>query len=292
MASQGAIQSSNWFSNEAATPHNSNKSLSGTSSTRGRGPHRVDALATISSEENDDYLYGGSSTIAFVRQVASSSGIGDDGGLSPTHQRFDPQAPLQDRGATPLVPLDVSMGKNENLAMLPFRRHADDFLQCFWEFVHPLFPVLHKPSFMKHYDNLWLPNSAPLFGEAEVIFTSSLNLAFALGCQLSSYVPPIQKSSVANEFYKKSKHVLLYEILGSTSISVVQWLLLSGIYLQSTSHASHCWNSIGLAIRLAQGMGLHHEGGGRKADSQVDREMKRRVWHTCVVLDRYVCQTV
>ncbi|KAK1239806.1 hypothetical protein MKX08_007248 [Trichoderma sp. CBMAI-0020] len=88
-----------------------------------------------------------------------------------------------------------------------------------------------------------------------------------------------------------SRQVLLYDILGTTSVSVVQWLLLSGVYLQSTKYASHCWNSIGLAIRLAQSLGLHLEHPGPKSEGQLNREMRRRIWHTCVVLDRLLAMT-
>ena len=82
------------------------------------------------------------------------------------------------------------------------------------------------------------------------------------------------------------RHLLLFEVLDSTSLSLVQMLCLTGVYLQSTQHANRCWNSVGLAIRVAQSLGLHlNEVGGRKIP-QLEREMRRRVWHTCVVLDR------
>lgn len=283
---QPSNEVSSWTHNEAPVTSNHGSAPGNVSSTYSQGPQHVDALATISSEDNDNCLYGESSTIAFVRQVAQSTRTDDPTRLLSDRERQTAVNTAHNDTPIGLLPLDVSLGKNENLAVLPLRRSADDFLHCFWEFVHPLFPLLHKTTFTEQYEKLWLPDSPPMSNEAEVLFMSNLNLIFALGCQFSNRVPPTEKVSAASEFYKKSRHVLLYDILGSTSMPVVQWLLLSGVYLQSTSRASHCWNSIGLAIRLAQGLGLHVEHSEGKSESQLNREMRRRIWHTCLVLDR------
>lgn len=175
------------------------------------------------------------------------------------------------------------------------RRQADNFLLCYWEFVHPLFPVLHRPTFLRAYERLWVDNAdtQPEFAtEAEeATFTSTLNLVFAIGCKFSSLVDAAQKSSVADNFYQRSRQAYPFDILDSTSISLVQMLVLTGVYLQSTEYASRCWNSVGLAIRMAMSLGLHVDNSARKAGSQVEREMRRRIWHTCVNLDRLLAMT-
>jgi hypothetical protein len=242
----------------------------------------VDALATVDPEDHiDDGLhYGGSSTIAFLREVKQS------GQSEPTTlHRGDSDAAISSWPASELHPLNLGLGRETGISALPMRRNADDYLYCFWEFVHPLFPMIHRPTFKSKYERLWR-SSYTSHSDDDVLFKPMLNLVFALGCKFSSLVPIDQKTRTANEFYEKSRSVLLYDILGSTSPAVVQWLLLSGVYFQSTSHASHCWNSIGLAIRLAQSLGMHLEHTGRKPENQLNREMKRRIWHTCVVLDR------
>jgi hypothetical protein len=168
------------------------------------------------------------------------------------------------------------------------RRHTDDYVKCFWEFVHPLFPMLHKPTFMTTYEKVWATTGLR-HSDEDVLFLPTLNLVLALGCKFSTLVPADAKARVSEDFYQRSRTVLLYDVLGSTSIGVVQWLLLSGVYFQSTRYANHCWSSIGLAIRLAQSLGLHLENPGTKRPSnQLDREMKRRIWHTCLALDRSV----
>lgn len=48
------------------------------------------------------------------------------------------------------------LSHSDGLAVLPRRRQGDNFLLCYWEFIHPLFPVLHKPAFTRKYEALWV----------------------------------------------------------------------------------------------------------------------------------------
>lgn len=169
---------------------------------------------------------------------------------------------------------------------LPLRRNADNYLHCFWTFVHPSFPILHRPSFTSRYETLWNQKSSAADSGENVTFIPTLNLVFALGCQFSDLVPAERKPKAATAFYRRSRSLLHYDVLGSTKVTVIQWLLLSVVYLQSTSLATNCWTSLGLAVRLAQNIGLHLEPKDHKVECQADREMRRRVWHTCVMLDR------
>ena len=253
-------------------------------------PYQGDALATVNSAKDDDCLYGGSSTIAFVQQFADSEKTGETA-LPIQHQHSSAvwnAAQLDSRVSVPNP--KIILERNENASVYPARKKADDFLHCFWEFIHPVFPVIHKTSFVAEYEKLWSSEDTGQQADAdtdveEVVFTSNLNLIFALGCQFSKRIPAAQKRSAANEFYQRSRHLFLFDILDSKSISLVQMLLLTGIYLQSTPHANRCWNSIGLAIRVAQSQGLHLDYTGQRSETQLACQMRRRVWHTCVILD-------
>lgn len=60
----------------------------------------------------------------------------------------------------------------------------------------------------------------------------------------------------------------------------------------STAYAENwlrCWILLGTAIRVAQSLGLHVEDEATRrkpAHSQIEREMRRRTWHSLYVLDR------
>lgn len=239
----------------------------------------------ISPEQADSCLYGESSTIAFLRQVERTGGSGE-GYTSNSKSTVGSHRSSTDNQSALLLPLKPS--QESDLAFLPIRYRSDTFLACYWDFVHPLFPLLEKTSFVAKYEQIWLPHGSQSTNVEDTVFLSNLNLALALGCQFCNDIDPNERLAMANQFYERSQHLLVYDILGSTSPSVVQWLLLTAVYCQSTKHASRCWNSVGLAIRLAQSLGLHTETPTQSAGSQRDVEMRRKIWHTCVVLDRFV----
>jgi hypothetical protein len=140
---------------------------------------------------------------------------------------------------------------------------------------------------------LWAPDSERDLGilstDAEdAVFLSTLNIVFAIGCQFSDMIAPARRVSLAEQFYQQSRKLVAVDALDSTSLAVVQMLLLTGVYLQSTKYASRCWNIVGLAIRNAQGLGLHLEQTRLTSRNQIKRETRRRIWHSCVILDRYV----
>jgi hypothetical protein len=239
-----------------------------------------DGLATFPGG-SDQAAYGPSSTIAFLRHVIAKGSRPASGAVTPNGSpriaRSVPQRPA------PVRPVESGQ------AVLPLRRNADDFLACYWEFAHPVFPLLHKTSFVNQYEHVWASSREDRVGTddiEEALFMAILNLVFALGCKYSTLVHSSQKSSIADEFYQRTRVLSEFSILDSTSVATVQLLALSGVYLQSTQYASRCWNSVGLAIRAAQSLGLHTESKGVKAASQLKSEMRRRIWHTCVSLDR------
>ena len=177
---------------------------------------------------------------------------------------------------------------------LPERHVADDLLANFWENVHPIFPVLHRPSMTDCYDQLWVANRGQkpelrYGGYSKPILHATLNILLAIGCQYSNTFAPQRRISMSDLFYQRSKKLISFDELDTSSLSIVQLLLLTGIYLQSTTYLDRCWNTIGLALRIAQGLGLHIDKRISATESQKQREMRRRVWYICVMMDRYTC---
>ncbi|QSZ28565.1 hypothetical protein DSL72_003063 [Monilinia vaccinii-corymbosi] len=259
-------------------------SSSTTSTGNAHSPGNVGGLAMVSEIETQDSLYGGSSTIALVSEVREAAAEQS----ASNNYRQPVQHPPQPIG-------DVEILHNQDVAnfILPQRQQADEFLHCYWEFVHPVFPLLDLQSFNASYEKLWLSSPGKcLDGDelSETIFHATLNLVFALGCQYSSEVPPHRKSSYADDLYQRSRRLLNFEILDALHLSLVQLFLLTGVYLQSTEHANRCWNVVGLAVRTAQGLGLNTENHSHR-NSQLSIEIRRRVWYSCILLDRLLAMT-
>lgn len=191
---------------------------------------------------------------------------------------------------------------------VPMRAEADKLVDSYWVWVHSLYPFPHMPSFHARYRSIWQPakdqqsnggdfqsqNPTDYYdGVSEKLFHCMLNAIFALGALFNPAIALQDRDAVSRSFFNRAKALVDLDELACGSPTLVQVLLLMGQYLQSTDAASSCWNIVGLAIRVCQGIGLHHEpeccrgamctGGNH---SQLDREIRRRTWTCSIILDR------
>ncbi|KAK4647013.1 uncharacterized protein QC761_121810 [Podospora bellae-mahoneyi] len=187
---------------------------------------------------------------------------------------------------------------------LPLRRHADELVDLYFHRVHRAYPILHQPTFMGQYRQLWEPSQtntgtcSGLCRQKSLVktFPATVNAVFALASWFAPGPSTEENKVRASGFFNMTQKFDLLEIIDEeVGIESVQLLLLMGFYLQSTERFSKCWNITGLAIRMAQNMSLHmsaHD--ARKkglllcCPSQLEEEMRVRVWYGCVLLDREI----
>lgn len=171
--------------------------------------------------------------------------------------------------------------------VIPRRAVADDLLECYERYYFHLFPILHMPAFRQRYARLWEPRGGSEHENlaSEATFHATLNIVFALGCLNNSKVEPPLKLRTSDSFYRRARVILPLDALDVPSLEVVQYLLLTTNYLTYTKYSSRCWNTMGVAIRIAQMLRLHMD--IESSSNQLKREMGRRVWYHCVTLERY-----
>jgi hypothetical protein len=136
----------------------------------------------------------------------------------------------------------------------------------------------HQGMEDRHYQDYW----------SHDLFNCILNLVFALGCQVSPAINAAQRSEAGDVFYQRSKSFIDFGSLDNGGVELVQALLLTGQYLQSTGKSGACWNVVGLAIRAAQGIGLHlNQYDSQEGNTdQLEVETRRRLWGGCLLFDR------
>jgi hypothetical protein len=76
-------------------------------------------------------------------------------------------------------------------------------------------------------------------GPSSQAFYCALNMMLALGSQFSD-IPVTQRKSLTAMFEQRSKNLLIVDMLDRGSIAVVQTVLLTGQYLQSTFNPQRC----------------------------------------------------
>jgi hypothetical protein len=170
--------------------------------------------------------------------------------------------------------------------VLPPRHFADELLRWYWQHIHSVFPFLHWPQFESKYRSLWERGPAPNQSFEVFLTYATVNMVLALAYFRDETVPLSQRQHHADEFYNRSTQLVSVDALDSSSLAIVQLLLLRGWYLYFAGKADRCWLISGAAIRMAIGLGLHAP--PKKKLNQLDREMRRRVWYGgCISLDQY-----
>lgn len=168
---------------------------------------------------------------------------------------------------------------------LPPRRTADRLVGTYWVYADPLYPFIDREKWEDVYEGIFA--GTPISAN-ERIFVSTLNVMFALSTQLIESLRPEQRDDSSREYFRKAQDLLRLNIWDPGSVELVQCLLLMAQYLQSTDNPHQTWMVVGSAVRTAQSLGLHlPETTADLADPR-ERELLRRLWHGCVLMDRYV----
>ncbi|PWY91629.1 hypothetical protein BO94DRAFT_513932 [Aspergillus sclerotioniger CBS 115572] len=234
---------------------------------------------SISPSESQNEFFGDSSVASLLRQINVSVTSKPASAATPSSPR------MAEKSDSAVNPYD-----------LPSRQIADYLLECYFDKFHTLYPFIHRPSFLRAYHNLWEPKAVTDVesltrigfglsdpGVQSSTFLCALNIILALGCQFSQ-LNHATREATSEEFFQRSQKYLSIVTMDKGDLALVQTLLLTATYLQGGESPSKCWNIIGLACRVAQGVGMH----SLKADrnrSSAEIQMRRRVWHGCVMFD-------
>lgn len=193
---------------------------------------------------------------------------------------------------------------------LPSKQAADKLIDLYFVTVHPLFPIIQKPHFMLQYNAYYGSLEIPSL-ESSRKWLTVLNLIFAIAeTYLKSELEVEERDEKRDVDYFIRSRILgaldggsVFEI---PDLGKVQALGLTGLYLlasvqtnryvdivqlelrlSANSDTNSAWNVIGLAIRLAHGIGLHLRNDSRLDESQ--KKIRLRVWYCLCCLETILC---
>jgi hypothetical protein len=235
--------------------------------------------------------FGDSSAVAFVQELQNSI-KSDSAGPNLRSRRVPRDVFNNDNHGVG----SSTLTKFPGLASLPPRTLADHLVSCYFSKIHSLYPFVHKEAFLAAYESLWMSevwtsdahqNPGVGLGDSNTsptTFYFALNAIFASGCQFSNIVQ-LDREMTSDAFFTLCKPALdLNYLEGRADLAMCQTLLLATHYLQSSLTPNRCWHVIGTACRAAQALGLHSNIGD-KHRSFTEVQIRRRVWHGCVMLD-------
>lgn len=209
---------------------------------------------------------------------------------------IDERAGVPSTGTSSLVPfvnaplfgdLDLSCATGPFTASaLPPREHADKLVGIYWRHIDPTEPVLDRDLFFQNYNASYSapPGSSP-HGDT-CIWLSILNVVFSLAVQRHEGTPLHKRCEESSLYFRRSWALLRPETVlwQPGSVELVQCLMLMSRYLHCTNNRHLTWMTAGLAARIAQSTCCQPPEGA--VDSPARRELRGRVWESCLNLDR------
>ncbi|KAF4943528.1 hypothetical protein FSARC_14900, partial [Fusarium sarcochroum] len=173
------------------------------------------------------------------------------------------------------------------LMEIPRWNEARENLNTYFSVVHCAYPFVHRITLEKKLQ-MFLEE-----GAATNITASWLSLLYALLAigSYQNYISGRNPSSSHQRLIERSLALSEYNALEMSPIQVSA-LLAQCLYLVSTSQVEKCWSSLGVAVRLAQSIGLHTGMSMTRSDhsgiyaAPEDSEIGSRIWYSLYVLDR------
>ena len=246
-------------------------------------PSVIDSMTAVVDEGTSTREYFGSSSAgSFTTQIKRviEAKLGKGNQYFPSRETESESASRRARLAPTISTCPLFDDTNR---VLPTRRQADHLMGLYWTYVDPLYPFLDRTKWEMSYRGIF---DGSFINVDERIFLATLNVVFALSTQLFESQTQDQRDELSNVYFNRAQDLLPLNTWEAGSIELVQYLLLSSQYLQSTDQPHQTWMTVGSAVRIAQGLGLHLRETSAEHPDEFERELLRRVWYGCVLMDR------
>ncbi|KAI1317544.1 hypothetical protein EDD11_008238 [Mortierella claussenii] len=183
---------------------------------------------------------------------------------------------------TGYMPMPQSNTEYDTGVILPAPDVMDHLLDIHFRFIHPVLPMFHRRTL---YEQLQRRESLPphlLFAVLGLASRFSDNPVFRT-------LQPGTDRPACTVFYERAK-LLIKDEYDHSQIGTVQALLLMSIQQMGFCESQRAWLYVGMAIRMAQDLGLNKEQSEQEqARDRLSAELRKRTWWSCFVVERLVC---
>ncbi|KAF9012001.1 fungal-specific transcription factor domain-containing protein [Cyathus striatus] len=261
----------------------------------------VGAVGQLSLNEDEQVRYHGKASGLYLLGTRERIDSRNEGGI----WRF-PKARVWP--PLPFASTNLS-GDDEFSSQLPPAVVQDHLLDLYFTYVHPSFPVIYKRLFFDAHNSSSTTESphspasdgasgSPFNRRRHRVPTLLLLVMFSLAARYDETALPSPTDGsmwAAGDDYLDSAKVILDGTYSSSRPSTCQALLLMGYREIGIGAMAQAWTYIGMAIRMAQDLGMHRSAdgwarvdlGGRLFGNWELCERKR-IWYGCVIMDKYV----
>ncbi|KAG6909434.1 hypothetical protein DXG01_000588 [Tephrocybe rancida] len=192
---------------------------------------------------------------------------------------------------------------DEYANQLPDHFVQEHLLDLYFKHVHTNLPCIHKRTFLSAFraDQVESPESLPPaspLNRPQRVPTLLLFAMFAIASRYAEDTPKPPNSSTmweAGDEYLNQAKAILDASYAASRPSTCQALLLMGYREVGIGAMAQAWTYIGMAIRMAQDLGMHRSADGwaraelgGKLFGDWELQERKRIWYTCVIMDVYV----
>ncbi|OQE09014.1 hypothetical protein PENFLA_c116G07964 [Penicillium flavigenum] len=216
----------------------------------------VDGMAILPSRVNGGGYLGTASGAALIRLTESQASEWPD--MSASDQRCE-TAYSHQRTRVPFSLTSLSQ--------------LEPFIDAYFSLYHCSYPIIHEATFRAQFMEV-IPRPA------KPTWQVLLYVVAALGAFTAAVTP----TDVDIALFKAAKARLTIDVLETGNLTLVQALTLGSNYLQKRNKPNSGYNYLGLARRMAIGIGLHKEFPASKL-SLLALETRRRVWYCLYIFD-------
>lgn len=180
---------------------------------------------------------------------------------------------------------------------MPPKAQCDHFLNCYFRGCHPLVPLVHVPTFWQRYSAFWEASEAEFQQPGATLSFTTLMLALMYqGAYSDASRKQVQTDPNRNQLHDRASYLrnLTVKALRWSNFSRTPTLDTLRAYLiaQSTTAREEEPLSnvafVGMALRIANMLGLHRDPCHFPSISLVEAEERRRTWWHVVHIDTTV----
>lgn len=229
---------------------------------------RVQASPLLLGVENSDsYFMGGSSGRSFIESVKRK--LQENGKSCPD---FNPEAFLHIQGCHPLT-----NSTPDPSTRIPPRLFTDRCVNVYFQEWAPLFPVLHKPTFLRIYEE-FVADPEKVKNNHKL---AQIYLVFSIAA-LAGEFPDTEQIAVCEAEWQKA----IDSVLMDNTIITLQCLILALMYCTVRADYKRLQHYKGIAIGLSHRLGLH-QSQKRFSFGALTIETRKKVFWTLYTIDCY-----
>lgn len=182
-------------------------------------------------------------------------------------------------------------GLDEVIVMMPNKVQCDILLTRYFECVDPVYPMLHRQSFLHQYEHFW-NLSVEERCQFDPAFVALMFVMYGLGTQFQR-IPNSNEQSKTNtaEMYASAANQALRaaSYLSCASIRSIQAMVLMVYFLINDNHASDGWAFSGILMRQSYAMGLHRDPNIVAPEATAfEKNERRKLWQAVLLQDTFM----